>query len=533
MIPFRKRVSLAVRMLSGSYFQRGRSSTAKRSYAGGEQNRLTADWNLTTRSPDAEVQFDIISLRNRCRQLERSNEYVSNALSVIENNVLQDRVAYSLQMKAMRPPDYSVSDIIANRKIEEAWREWCKPKNCSINGDLGFYDICRLALRSKVRDGGVLIRKIIDPSANDFGFALKLIEIDYLDQNYTAALPNGNFAIMGVEKTQSGKVVAYHLLKKHPGNTLFGSSPGNRQRIPAEEIIHDFRRERIDQTIGVPWIAPSMLRLHHLGQYELAELVAAREAAIKGGYFTSDRGDSYKGEKETSTDAQGNVTESATLDDYEPGQKDELPPGMSFTPYDPTHPTQQYGDFVQNALMGISAGMNISYATLTADLRGANYSSMRVGSLQERESWKKIQSDQILHVVIECFEPWLETSITAGKINLPISKFDQFNKPNFKGRRWPWVDPQNDMTATLMAIDAGVSTRTKYTEEMGDDFEEIVATLKDEKEIADDAGLKFVTPQTKLAAPQQAAADDSADSEDDTADEASPRLGTPASNGAK
>jgi lambda family phage portal protein len=472
----------------------GPNKVFKRGYEAGGFNRLTADMHhLNTSTADSEIRYDLVSLRNRARMQERENAYVSRYLKALTNNVIQNEVGFSLQMKATRPPEYVVQDTIANAKIEQAWKEWCKKENCTESMEDSFYDICRLTVRSTPRDGGIMFHKVIDPNVNEFGFALKPIEIDLLDVNMNEFAPNGNRITMGVEKDKRSRTVAYHLLERHPGDLLYGQQKYNRQRIPANEIIHYFVKERITQCVGVPWIAPALLRVHHLDQYEQAEIVAAREAAVKGGYFTSERGDQYSGEEET--DAEGAATGN-TISNFEAGQKDELPPGMTFVPYDPQHPMSQYGDFVKNSLFGICAGLDISYATLTGDLSNANYSSMRAGKIEEQESYKTIQCHMINHLCTDIFTAWLEVAITNGIVNLPMSKFRLFNKPKFTGRRWPWVDPQKDITAALMEINGGLNTRTQISEENGRDLEEIYQTLADEKALAEEHGLTFVNPNT-------------------------------------
>ncbi|MCK7513853.1 MAG: ATP-dependent Clp protease proteolytic subunit [Desulfobacterales bacterium] len=52
-------------------------------------------------------------------------------------------------------------------------------------------------------------------------------------------------------------------------------------RIPAEQILHTFITERINQPRGVPWMHSAMTRLNNLGAYEEAEIVAARIGAAK------------------------------------------------------------------------------------------------------------------------------------------------------------------------------------------------------------------------------------------------------------
>lgn len=472
----------------------GQSRFGKRSYEAGGFNRLTADWQPSTTTGDSEIRFDIESLRNRSREMERNNPLFANWLNVLTANVLKEECGFSLQMKAMNPD--GTPDMGANEKIEEAWLEWCMKDYCSETRESSMYDCCELILRSAARDGGFLIEPIIDPGANDFGFTLRLTEIDFLDVSYNVSLPNGNSVVMGIEKNRRGVTVAYHILDKHPGDLIIGRTfGGNRMRIPADQIIHYFVKHRATQCVGVPWGAPPMLKMRHLDKYQEAEVVAAREAAVKGGYFTSSTGAPYAGQDELSQTATGTV-KTGTLNDYEPGQSDKLPPGMTFTPYDPTHPTQQFGDFVMAMNIEIAAGLNVSYATLTGDLRGANFSSLRAGRQQEQRMFRKMQGHMIRHFIRPVFDAWLPQAILSGMIRLPFSKLEQFNKPHFSGTRWESVDPQTDATAALMLINGGLTTRSKYCEEHGDDFEDVVAELDYEQGLASDAGLQFANPNT-------------------------------------
>ncbi len=468
----------------------------KRDYSGAVSNRLTADWRPSTSTSDSEIRYDIEGLRARSRDMERNNPLFKRWLGVLCNNILNDDTGFSLQMKAANSD--GTLDMGANDKIEMAWREWCKKQFCSETGEYSFFDVCDLVLRSAARDGGFMVQPLLDPNANDFGFTLRLFEIDYLDVNYNTVTPGGNRIVMGVEKNSRRQTVAYHMLKEHPGDMMFGSGGrgyGDRMRVPAEHLIHYFVKHRESQCVGVPWGAPSMLKLRHLDKYQEAEVVAAREAAVKGGYFTSVDGTPYAGEKEETTTSTGTI-KTGTLNDFEPGMSDQLPPGMTFTPYDPTHPTQQFGDFVMAMNFEIASGFEVSYATLTGDLRGANYSSMRVGRQEEQQGFKKAQCHLIRHLVMDIFERWLPQALVSGMVQLPFAGLRKFNKPRFTGRRWASVDPQTDVTADLMRINGGLTTRSRICEETGEDYEDVIEELAYEKELAEEAGLEFANPNT-------------------------------------
>jgi lambda family phage portal protein len=391
-------------------------------------------------------------------------------------------------MRIMRPPTFDVLDKPACDIIERAWREWCRKQNCTVTGEDSLFDVLKYDLIAGLEAGGMLIKKVMGAD-NEFGFALKIFEIDHLDVNKTQGLANGGRIVMGTEKNMDGKTLAYHLTENHPGDLLFGNTRYNSIRYSADEFIHHFIKERPNQSLGVPGLANSLDRIRQLIQYEMAEVVAARAASEKGGYFTSEAGDTYQGEDEL--DANGNPI--ATIKDSEPGQDDVLPKGMTFVPYDPTHPTSQYGQFTKDQMLGIAAGWGVDFATLTGDLSSANYSSMRSGKLESQETWKKLQSHQITHLVREIFDAWLPAAILSGAVNLPMSKLKLLNKPVFKGRRWPWVDPEKDIRAAQLAVDAGFTSRGEIIAESdGDyDFEDLVNVLKEEKEMAVAAGVSF------------------------------------------
>jgi capsid protein len=80
----------------------------------------------------------------------------------------------------------------------------------------------------------------------------------------------------------------------------------------------------------------------------------------------------------------------------------ELPPGQEIQMYDPTFPTQNYGDFVVAVLRALARGLKVSYLTLTGDLRQANYSSMRAGLLPERDHWRRSRSGSPRTSIASC-----------------------------------------------------------------------------------------------------------------------------------
>ena len=471
----------------------------------GETSRLNADWMPATLTGDAAVLNKIVKVRDRMRQQEYDNDYARSFYNAVENNVLGCE-GLCLTVKARMPR--GKLDKEANDAVWAEWMKWGKLGNCDVTGELSWIDLQKLALRTATRDGGVLIRKRVGRQYGPHGFQLQLYEIDQLDSNYTGQADNGNSVFHGIEKDDMGRTVAYYILDRHPGD-IIGLRTGYRQRrrVPSEEIIHYYVKERITGSIGVPRLISAADGLHHLNEYESAELMQSRAAAQKGGWFESETGASFPGEEQV--DEEGNKS---TLNDFEPFSFDELPKGTKFIPYDPKHPTDAFSDFVRAKLIGAASGACISYSTLTGDLSQANYSSMRSGKLEEQETWKKWQKHFIEHFAEPIFSAWLEIRLLQKIGRYSVADFDRLNAPMFRGRRWPWVDPAKDVRATVEAIEAGLTSRTKVIEEQGGDIEQVFEELSAENELAESAEISISTAEKE---PAEEADPDEMDSEEE------------------
>jgi|GEM_PF-5978878 capsid protein len=56
-------------------------------------------------------------------------------------------------------------------------------------------------------------------------------------------------------------------------------------RVPASDMAHLFQALAPGQLRGITWLAPILLRLHELDQYEDAALVKAKVAALSTGFI--------------------------------------------------------------------------------------------------------------------------------------------------------------------------------------------------------------------------------------------------------
>lgn len=132
--------------------------------------------------------------------------------------------------------------------------------------------------------------------------------------------------------------------------------------------------------------------------------------------------------------------------------------------------------------------MDISYHALSGDLADVNYSSIRQGTLDERERWKEDQQFFIESLHTPVFEAALKVALLSGQIRvhgkpLPAEQYDRYRRVSWQGRRWAWVDPRTDVESALTCIRGGLTSTSQVILEQGRDpqdvFREIAQDLKE------------------------------------------------------
>lgn len=465
----------------------------RRSYAAAQVNRLTAGWTTTSLSANADVHASLDNLRARSRQLARDNDYVRKYLSLVATNVV-GAAGFQFQARVYDPggkPDQG-----ANGAIEQAWARFAARGVCDVAGRASLRDICRQVVVAAARDGEFLVRIVRGKAArNDFGLALQVLDIDRLDTRLNRPAENGNNAIrMGVEIDEWGRAVAYWLRHSHPGEVYqdAGVMRGDTHLVlPASDIVHGFIADRPEQLRGVPWLHASMQRLNNLGGYEEAAIIASRVGASKMGFFTTPDGDLTTLADGQDSDADGG----ALYTDADPGTFGTLPPGVQFQAFNPDYPQAMFAEFVKANLRGIASGLGVSYHALSNDLEGVSFSSIRSGTLEERDQWQMVQEWFIEAFLERVHADWLAQALAFGQVvllngsALPMAKLDKFSGHVFRGRSWEWVDPLRDIEADIAAINAGLKAPQDVAAKLGLDYEDLMERITQANALRVTAGL--------------------------------------------
>jgi lambda family phage portal protein len=462
-------------------------------FAAAKYSRLTGDWPSAMRSADQELVVDLRRLRSRARFQAMNSPTATKFLQMVRSNVVGKKginLAFKVAAARATKNNGGLDDKV-NAELKKKWQRWGKKGSCTVCGRYSWREVQNIMVEAMARDGEALIRKVyVSRDVNPFGFQLQLIDADQLDDTYNIlGRADGTQVRMGVEVDANQKPLAYYLFSGNPSEVSQASA--KRIRVPADQIIHLFVAHRIGQTRGYPWFAASMGQLNMLDGYFNAELAAAR---ISSKLIMSIQSTAPGADTEYSGADGINADGSKAIDLNGDGIALEMDPGQVLNNQTPQHPTAAFENFVKQSGRVVASGMNVAYHKLCNDLAGINYSSGRLGELEEREYWMESQTHFIENGGEPVYEAWLRASLLNRALDVPFD-VDRYTDDAVKWepRRWPWVDPLKDVQANTLLVQNGFETNTAILESMGLDLEEVYETRKREIELADQLGLAFGT----------------------------------------
>lgn len=472
-----------------------------------DQNRLTADWSASPQTAEWLVRKYQRVLVARSREQAVNNDYARAFVRLCRQNIVGPQ---GIMLQAQSRDDNGKLDTLANEAIEAAWSKWSKRDNCDVAGVMSWRAIQAAAVQSAVKDGEFMLRKIYGKDAGPFGFALQVLDPQRCHPQFDVYdLPDGRFIRAGVEFNRYGRPVAYHFTAAKESDSFYNYSYAglNYHRIDAEEIIHGFMPEMVGQKRGLPWMATGLFRLKQLTGFENAAIVNARIGASKMGViqWKDGRGPDFDEDEQLAFDMEA-----------EPGTFPVLPEGAELKEWTPQYPSGEFAVFNKAMLRGIAAGFGVLYNTLANDLEGVNFSSIRQGTLDEREHWKELQEWLIESLVQPVFDAWLPRALLGGHITvkgrpLKPERIDRYSAVSWQPRRWAWIDPSADVNASIAAKNSLLQSPGQIIREGGRDPSEVWREISSDIEQMKAAGIpddfiKSAILDTNLQAVNAAAA---------------------------
>lgn len=397
-------------------------------------------------------------LRERSRYEFANNGYCQGLILTLANDLVGTGPT----------PCVSTEDEAFNRAVQWAFTAWWE----AVGGPEKLHTL----KQAKSRDGEGFWLLATGEETDDTPVSLDLREVE-CDQ--VSSPWGGSDDVDGLKLDGRGRVVGYHLLREHPGDSLGFSTRSDVVR--AASVVHWFRRDRPGQYRGVPELTASLGLFAQLRRYTMAVLTAAETAA------------SFAATLETEAapdDETLDPTPFETLE-IERGMMTTLPAGSKMSQLKPEQPVTTYAEFKAEVLKEIGRPVNAPRNVTLSDSSEYNYSSARLDHLLYRTA-VRVERRHCERVVLRrVFAAWLDEAVMVpGHLPAPPEGVSWAALP----LSWYWpgvaaIDPLKEANADAVNLANGTTTLQELLSEYGQDWEAFLRQRARELDLMRELGV--------------------------------------------
>ena len=470
----------------------------------GQHHRRLRGFRATRAHVNALIAASGPDITARARWLVRNNGYAVNAVESWAANTVGDGIKLISK----------IGDAARKEELQRLWLAWTD--EADAEGLTDFYGLQRRAARDVFMAGEVFFRIRMRRAGDGLTVPLQLqmLPAEMLPLEQTGIAANGNAIRQGIEFDRIGRRVAYHFLRRHPGDSTDPGLAGEIVRVPAAEVIHVIDPVEGGQLRGVSKLAPAIVKLFLLDQYDDAELDRKKVAAMYAMFVTSPAPENPLAPAEDE-DVPAGV-------EISPGQIVRLDPGEDVTVGQPADSGGTYEPFQYRTLLQISAALGIPYPYIANDMVKGNFSNSRLALIEFRRrvsAWQ--HSVMVFQLCRPVYARWMDAAVLSGALTLPRYEANRARllTADWLPTKWDWVDPLKDANAEIAQIEAGLKSRTQAIAERGYDAEQVDREIAAERARERLLGLDFRRPGSPAQGVQAVPVEgDDADQPDETDD---------------
>lgn len=410
--------------------------------------------------PDAinELTYDRYEMLERGRELERDNQIAAAILDRYVENIVGSGFIF-------RPKTESTE---WNDAASVLWKDWARAPEARGMDDLT--EVLKLIVRSEARDGDVGIIKL---DGGKHKGKIQLIEADQIKSPAGEQIVDARM-VDGVQLGRYGEPTVFHVIdeeksfdrRRESRRGIVATKP-----IPAEKFLFLASRKRIGQTRGVTSFAQSAWIFEQLDKVVEAVTITARMAACFGviikrpggfgglGSVTGGSGDTYK-----------NMN-------MEPGMWKYLEYGEEISTLSPSQPHQDLVEFITLLTRFLGLAFSLPLELVLLDFSKTTYSSARAALLQAQRAFRSAQMRYVERLCVPLYRWKIDEWVAAGLLADTEDKYEVDVIPP----GWSWVDPQKEVEADLLAVDAGFTTLSDVITSRGSSTPEDVFRRRSEE----------------------------------------------------
>ena len=457
---------------------------ARNQYDAAGSGRRIAKWNPPASGPNRSIQ-GAEKIRNRARDSVR-NDWAAGS---------------TVQKWTTALVGVGITPRWDDAATNDEWKTFAKV--CDADGVLDAYGLQALGTEAWLASGEVFLRR----RPRDLSLPLpapvqfQLIESDFvprLDADTYQGLPVGNTIRQGIERNKYGRRIAYWMYREHPGDpvaSVTNPNPSQLIRVPASDVRHIYKPARPGALRGVSDLARILVRLRASADFEDAVLDRQKLANLFVAFIKRTMPPDWADidiDPLTGLPKFYNAAGSPMVG-LEPGTQQELQPGEEMQFANPPEAGTTFSDYMRTTGLGTAAGGGLPYELMAGDIQNVSDRTLRVIINEFRRYAEQRQWHTVIPMLCQpMVDWWAEARALAGQIR--VSQVEKVKACEWFPHGWDYIHPVQDVQGKVMAIEAGLTSKSDEISKRGDDPKKVFAQRAADQKTEDDLGIKPPTP---------------------------------------
>lgn len=465
-------------------------------YEAGQPSRVRKT-RVDRSSANALNQKSAETIRTQARHLDENHDIASGILDALVANTVGTGIQPEPQVQLL---DGKPADEL-NRALAKLFEDWRFTPEVTWQHD--YFGLQRMVARSWFRDGEVFANRVTGPvSGIDHGtivpYSIEALEADFVPYDY--ANPKTKVS-QGIEVNDWGRPRAYYVFRRHPGDSLGGvaqlRASTDTKRVSADTMMHLAFRKRLHQLRGISIFATVINRLDDIKEIDESERIAAKVAASMAAFIKKGAPDDYVIPEITEGNPQG-----LRQMGFEAGIIfDDLQPGEEVGTIGSTRPNNALIPFRDSQLRSAAAGTMASFSTISKNYDGS-YSAQRQELVEHYMLYQMLAGPMIYGFCQPVWDGFVNAAIVSGQVVLPpnVDKTTLYDCTH-TGPAMPWVDPEKEVNARVLAMQWKLTSRSRVIRESGRQPDQINREILRDEDEAQRLGIDISGPEPPGSAP--------------------------------
>lgn len=439
-------------------------------YIGARWDRYN-DWSHVGSMPQGEwfslPQGERNTMISRLRWLMRNNEYCA-AL----HTTFQTHIGHStLRSKARDNPEY-------NDAKERFW--------------LTFSDSCEVSGLSLAEVEDIIATELLC-AGELFVLKLKTGQVQLIPAEWVFSDADGpENEIQGIVYDGKGLPTHYRIGERdHRGQLKAGKT-----LVPAAQVLHVYRRERIEQLRGVPWLAAAIKPLRDIDEITTAKVASVKNQSFLSLAITREAGSTPfpnladTGNTNGATTATGKPSQYSTLRN---GTIMHLDKGDTIQALSTQFQSADFGEFLLGRLRAVGATIGLPLELFIEGYKDSSYSSARATNVIWARKVRSIR-EMIERRFLQPLQLWASERARATKQLKGARELDK--ESAFGWPAVPEIDAIKETEGRIKKLAAGLTTYSAVFAEANLFFDdEIKVRARDAKLMLEAATAEGINPK--------------------------------------